>query len=143
MLPAPTGKIPANVVWSGFLGRKSARHRRGLHDANHRDHQRKWYKAADFSGARYRWKRQMRKRDRQCAQDTDTAALQVKQSNGDAGAEQAKKCPWNLGTDARGAERHDQDTGAQGERVEIGVPHMAQDVYQTGQKMAPWLDNAE
>src|SRR5262245_28060290 len=33
--------------------------------------------------------------------------------------------------------------GAQGERIEIGVPHVAQNVCQTGEKMAPWLDNAE
>ena len=85
----------------------------------------------------------MRERDRQCAQDVDTAALQVEQGNGDAAPEQAKKCPWNLETDACGAERHDQDSGAQGKRVEIGIPHMAQDVYQTGEKMAPWLGNAE
>jgi hypothetical protein len=65
------------------------------------------------------------------------------QRDGDAGAEQAKKCSWNLGTDACGAECRDQDTGAQGERIEIGIPDMAQNMYQTGQKMAPWLDNAE
>src|SRR5262249_28486434 len=50
------GKVPADIVRLAFLRRKGARHRRGLHDADHGDDEGKWHKMADLASPRQRRK---------------------------------------------------------------------------------------
>ena len=136
-------EVAAYIVGFPFLGRERARDRRCLHDANHGDHQRQLHHAAQLLDAGQGRQGEARQRHRERTEQTDAAGVKMKQGHGEARPRQGDQGTGNPGADPRRAQGHDQDAGAERERVGIGLPDPPEGMNKAHKHMPPLLGDTQ
>ena len=132
---ADSGEVAADIVGLPFVGRKRARHRRRLHDADHGDHQGKRHQAAQLPETRQGRQGEARQSHREDTEHADAAFVEMEQGHSEACSDKSDQGPRNPGAYPRRHHGHDQYAGTEREGVGISFPNLAEDVDEAHQQM--------